>query len=230
MAAPSDAVDRLIAKVKNNLGRTNDTVVTDYTIVWINEAQKEVCNRANFWFMHTETTLSFAQSDTEKALPSNFKDEDAVWILETTPDGFTELEPMSIEDHRRYYDDTVEAKPSHWRIDASNNLILRPVPDDSYTVQIDYWAYLTDLTDPGASATNELVDGFPDILETGATYRGLRRLGELEDAIAWRTEFDRLIQDLKVENAERILPDEFVLRVRPDALGTTIQRPKGRLR
>lgn len=227
MAAPSNAVDRLIDKVKNNLGRTGDTVVDDYAIVWINEAQREVCNRANFWFMQTSTTISFSQSDLSQALPDNFKDEDAFWIVETNPDGFTELYPMEIEDERRQYDDVTEAQPSYYRVDGSNNLILRPVPDASYTIKADYWAYLTDLVAAGSS--NELVDNYPGILEAGATFRGLRRLGELEDSAMWKKIFEDDLQNLKVENAERVLPDEFILRMRPDAVGTGITKIKGRL-
>jgi len=229
MVLPTNVVDRLIEKVKNNLGRTNDSTVTDYTIQWINEAQREVCNRANFWFMHTSTTLSVLQSSTSDALASNFKDEDAFWIKDTNPDSFIELFPMSIEDERRKWDDVTEAQPSEWRIDGSNNLILRPVPDAAYTIQVDYWAYLADLTDPGVTS-NALVDKYPGLLESGATYRGFRRLGEMQDAQVWQSIFEGDIKNLMVENAERVLPDEFVLGLRPDALGANNRRIKGRLR
>lgn len=226
MAAPSNAVDRLLDKISNNLGRTNDSVVTDYRIVWANEAQREICNRASFWFMQASTTMSFVQSDLSQALPSDFKDIDAVWIKTTNPDGFVELFPMSIEDQRRQYDDVTEQEPGFYRAEGGNSLVLRPVPDQAYTVQLDYWKYLADLVAAGSS--NELLDNYSGIIESGATYRGFRRLGELEDAGAWKKMFNGDIADLVVQNAERVLPNEFILKTRPDALGTTIGSIKGR--
>ena len=178
--------------------------------------------------MSDVTTVSFSQSDLSQSLPSDFKDEDALWIVETNPDAFTELSPMEVEDERRLYDDVTEAQPSEYRIDSSNNLILRPVPDASYTIKLDYWKYLADLAAAGSS--NNLLDNYPGILESGATFRGMRRLGEFEDAAAWKSIFEEDIKNLMIENAERVLPDEFVLRMRPDALGSGLRRPKGRLR
>lgn len=226
MAAPTNAVDRLLEKVGNNLARTGDPIIADYGIVWVNEAQREVCNRANFWFMSSVTELSLVQSDTEVALPSDFKDEDAVWIKEDSPGGYTELYPMEIEDHRRFHDHDTESEPREYRIDGSNELIIRPIPDKAYTLKLDYWAYLADLVAAGAS--NDLVDNYSGILEAGATYRGFRRLGEFEDAQAWKQIFEEDVRNLKVANAERVLPDEFIIKARPDALGSTNRRIKGR--
>jgi hypothetical protein len=226
MAAPANAVDRLIEKVQNNLGRGTAGAIDDYTIVWINDTQKEICNRQNFWFMRESTTLSVAQSSTEDALPADFKDIDSVWIEESSPAGWVRLSYMEWEDYRTKYDDSTEAQPLFWVVDASNNLILRPVPDAAYTIRVDYWKYLADLAAAGSS--NKLLDEYPEILEMGATYKGYRYLNELDDARTWKQLYEAKLADLRQANARRSIPDEFELRFRPDRYGTGIARAKNR--
>lgn len=225
MAVPSNAVSKLIAKVKQNVGRPGDTTLDDYAIEFINDTQKEVCNKANFWFMRADTTISVSQSDTSNALPSDFKDEDGFWIQDSN-NNFIELEPMDYVDYRRKHDDVTEAQPGYYLLDGAGNVLFRPVADDSYTIVLDYWKYLADLVDAGSS--NDLLDQYPDVLETGATYRTFRRYGELEDAGVWKTLYEQKLRDLVIANAERELPDEFVIAGRPDVFGATQGRIRNR--
>lgn len=231
MAAPSNAVDRLIEMVTINLGRYNarsQTIGTgtlsDYVLVWINDTQTEICNKANFWFMRATTTLSLSASDTTTSLPSDFKDDDSAWIVET--DGWTELDMIDYHIYRRKFDDSTTGEPTHYVLGGSGNILFRPVPDDSYTIRLDYWKYLTDLAASGSS--NTLLNQYPDVLETGATYRGYRYLGELEDAATWKALYEQKLKDLVIANAERELPDEMVLNFRPDVYGSPTKTPKNR--
>ena len=222
MAVPSNIVDKLIAIVKINIGRPGDTTLDDYVIEWINWSQREVCHKINFWFMRRNTTLSFAQSDTSKALPSNFKDEDTVSLL-NTDNTFYRLEPMDYEDYRRDYDDVTEAQPEHYVLDGEGNIIIRPVPEKAYTVVMDYYAYLDDLVASGSS--NDLLDNYPDVLETGASYRGFRYLTEWEDAKQWKGLFEEKIMDMKLDSHQRELPNEMVIKPRSGARRSSIRRP-----
>lgn len=180
----------------------------------------------NFWFMRTNTTLSFAQGDLNKALPANFKDEDGVYILDSSTNTFIELEYMDYVDYRREYDDVNQAQPAHYMLDGAGNILLRPVPDASYSVILDYWAYLADVVSGGAS--NDLIDDYPDIVEAYATWKAFSNFTEVEDASTWKGIFEEALQDLVAANAERELPDEMVLRLRPDVKGSGITRFRNR--
>lgn len=227
MTVPANVVDKTIAIVEINIGRPGDTTLDDYVIEWINWAQKQVCNRMNFWFMRANTTLSFVLNDLSKALPSDFKDEDGVYIQDADTDEFIELEYMDYLDYRRVYNDVTTGQPSHYVLDGSGNILIRPVPDQSYTIVLDYWKYLTDLVASGSS--NKLLADYPEVLEAGATYRGFRYLTEWEDAERWKNIFEESIQDLKVTNADRELPDEMIIRPRSDVYGSGIRKTRGRV-
>lgn len=232
MAVPSNAVDRLIEMVGINVGRkTTVTVGTgtlaDYILQWINDTQTEVCNKANFWFLRTNSSLAVVEGDKSVSLPSDFKDEDGVWLEITTGSitEWTELHYMDYIDLRRHYDDTTKQQPANYLLD-NGNLVFRPVADQSYTIRLDYYKYLADLAAGGSS--NDLLDQYPDILETGATYRCFRYLGEMEDMAGWKSLYMEKLRDLVIANAERTLPGEMVLRSRPDVYGTGVNKFKNR--
>lgn len=229
MPLEANLVDRLIDKVKQNVGRPGDTTLDDYVVEYLNNAIKKVCTEANFWFMHSSTTINYTVGNNTQVLPSDFKDEDSVW-LQVTNGSITEwieLEYLEWEDVRREFDDTTQAEPTHYII-QQKNLILWPKPDKNYVVRLDYYQYLTDLTDPGG-ATNYLLTDYPDILEEYASYKAFRKLREFDDANVFERYFEKSLQKLKAANAERVLPDEFVLRLRTDVYGSGITKNKGRL-
>jgi len=228
LPVPSNAVDKLIDKVKNNVGRSDDSTMDDYAIEWINEAQKKVCNKANFWFLHTTTTIAFTSGDNVEDLPSDFKD-DALVFLEVTTGSTTDWEELDYAewiDIRRDYDATTTGQPQHYIIEG-DELYLYPIPNDSYTVRLDYYKYLADLAASGSS--NNLLDNYPEILEAYATHKAFSRLREFEESAAWEGKFNRELRDLVLANAEREVPDEMVLRTRPDVFATGLRKPRGRI-
>ena len=225
MSLPSNLIDKLVARVKINIGRgTSNTIINDYCIEWINLVQKKICRDHNLWFMRDAQTYTFLEGAASQALPSDFKDDDSVWIKDANTE-YTQLLPIDEMSMLREYDDTTEAEPEYWIIDA-DNLILRSVPDDTYTVELKYWKYLADLTETGTA--NELITNFSDLLEAGATSKGFKYLQLWQDSQAWDIEFKMLEKDLLAMNNERILPDEMVLSARPDAYDTTIGTIKNR--
>lgn len=227
MAAPANAVDRSIAMVKMNIGRPGDTTLDDYTLIWINQTQHDICNRKNWPFMRQTDTISFSQSDTSQSLPTGFKDEDGVYIVEDD-DTFTELEMIDFVDMRRFHDDTTEGKPTVYAYDGQGNILIRPVPDQAYTVRIDYYEYLDDLAEAGAS--NTLLTNFPEVLETGATYRAFRYLSEFEEAKGWLEIHEMKVKDMSIAQVELELPDEFGIQTRPNVFGKAGGRNWGRSR
>lgn len=226
MPLPLNAIDKLIDKIQKNVGRPGDSTLADYTIEWINQGQRRVCNRMNLWFMHRTATLTFLAGDLNKALPADFKDENGVWILDSPTNSFSELDYMDSVDYRRIFDDVGRGFPTHYILDGSGNIMIRDVPDKTYSVVLDYWGYLTDVASGGA--TNVLIDNYPDILEAYGTWKAFSHLTEFEDASIWKNIFEESLHDLVIANNERVLPDEMVLRLRPGVKGTGITRFRNR--
>lgn len=223
MALPSNLVDRLVDKVKKNVGRPGDLTLDDYVIEYINNAQKKVCNTRNFWWMWKTATIAYTQGDNAEALPDRFKDEDSVWleIIEGGTTKWSELEHADWEDLRTI-STSDEARPTKWIIDQKQ-LVLYPVPDDAYTVRIDYWEYLPDLVEAGDD-TSYLLTDYPEILEAWATHKAFLKLREFQEATAWKTQFAMELQELKKQNVERVLPNELELKFRSGARGSNYNK------
>lgn len=224
MTLPANVVDRLVEKVKFNVGRANDPTLDDYVIEYINNAQKKVLNRANFWFLHTTATLTFNQGDNVEDLPTDFKSEDIVSIYKDN--AWHELDYVSWDDVRKDMQTLTQGQPKQWLVEQ-NTLVLWPIPDATYTVQLDYWKFLPDLVAAGLS--NSLLDNYPEILESWATGKAFMKLREFEDAKEWMALFDMQLRELVVANVDRELPDEMVIRPRSDVYGSGIRRNRGRL-
>lgn len=224
MTLPTNSVDKLIDKVKFNVGRANDPTLSDYVIEYINNAQKKICNRSNFWFMHTTTTLNLIQGTNTVSVPPDFKDEDIVSIFKDNQ--WTELEYVSWEDVRKDFQTGNQGQPQQWLVEQ-NILNVWPVPDNSYTIQFDYWKFLPDLIAGGSS--NLMLDNYPEILESWATAKAFMKLREFEDAKEWMGMFEMQLRELVVANVDRELPDEMVIRPRSDVYGSGIRRNRGRL-
>lgn len=227
MAVPTLPFDKLVEKVKFNLGRVGDTTMDDYVPEWLNSAQKLICTKQNFWFMHTSTTLTLSTGTGVVNLPTDFKDEDSVWYTHPTTGEFVPIDPMDEDDYRKEYNDTDTGEPLHYIV-RPTTLFVRPLADADYTLTLVYWAFPQDMTIGMAEGVNKLMDNYPDALEAGATYMGFRYLSEFEDAGSWKGIFDGNIADLISDNVNRVLPDEFVMPVRTDVKASTIGTPKNR--
>lgn len=236
MPFPSNAVDKLVAKVEVNFGRdnasktiysggTSSVTVDEQVLEWLNDTQKEVCESQHFWFLHTSTNLTLSAGNDTVALPSDFMDEDSVWKYDSTYETYSEITLMSIEDMRRVYSDstTPGGAPKHYRLEG-DNIIFRPFADDDYTIKLEYWKYLDDLVAGGTG--NYLVTKWSHLLEAGATAKAFSSVEQVDMAAVWDAKFRQYLRDLVRENARRVLPDEIVIKPRSDVYGTTITRNK----
>ncbi len=223
MTLPANPVNRLVEKVKFNVGRSGDPTLDDYVIEYINNGQKKVLNKANFWFMHATTTLALTQGVQTVAVPLDFKDENIVSIYKDN--AWTELDYVSWEDVRKDMQTLTQGQPRQWLVEQ-NELNVWPIPDAAYTVQFDYWKFLPDLAVDGLS--NLLLDNYPEILESWGTAKAFMKLREFDDAKEWIGLFEMQLRELVVANVDRELPDEMVIRSRSDVYGSGIRRNRGR--
>jgi hypothetical protein len=218
-----DSVSGLFTRIQMNLGRGSNATIVSYVPEWVNIVQRQICKEARFWFCHAEVTNdSIAAGDETIDLPTDFMADDYLF-LKNSDESLIELTSMEFEDYRRdFNDDTAVAARSTpgFYLVRETDILLRPISDAAYDYVLGYWKYLTDVTSGGSS--NKLIDGYPRVLECGATARGFEYLQELDDAQYWSGEFEKELTKIKIANAERQFPDEMVLSVRPGARSSAI--------
>ncbi len=226
MTLPANPVDRLIEKVKFNVGRSGDPTLDDYVLEYLNNARLKIQNKANFWFMHQSAEVTIAPLNNQVALPPDFKDEDVVSLY---IDGkWFPLDFVSWTDIRRDQSNNINAtgRPTMWLVEQ-DNLVVWPIADVSYQVRIDYWGYLTELYTPDFPE-DLLVNTYPEVQESWATAKAFMKLREFDDAKEWMALFESQLRELVVANVDRELPEEMIIRPRSDVYGTGLRKNRGR--
>jgi hypothetical protein len=220
-----DTVDGLFDRVQKNLGRGAHTTIVSLIPEWVNLIQRKISKDGHWWFCFNESTsLTIAQSADTITLPTDFLDEEYVF-LEDSDEQIHRIDPMEYMEYRQTYTDetgsSFESRPLHYLL-RETDLLFRPIADATYTLLMGYWQQLADLTAGGA--TNELLDTYPDVLETGATYKGFEYMQEYDDAAFWLKRHEQEFSKMRIANAEREFPSEFVLNVRPGQRSTRLSR------
>jgi len=110
-----------------------------------------------------------------------------------------------IENDRYYLDTTDTGEPKEYCIDDFD-LWFYPLPDHSrndnqaWTINLEYYGYLPDLSDD--DDTNALTNGYPEVLEYGATEMAFRYGMDEEQAEYWKVKkVEVFIEMLKVDQA-----------------------------
>lgn len=212
---PLDTVAGLFSRVQYNLGRGAQSTIVLLIPEWVNLIQREICRTGKWWFNFTESSSATltAGNDT-MTLPSDFLDEEYVFLKDSNGN-IDEVLPMDDKEYRQAYTDQTGASyqslPLHYVL-RNNDILFRPIADATYTILLGYWAQLADLVSGGA--TNDLLLEYPDVLETGATFKGFEYMQQYDDAQYWIGRYNEEFKKMRVANTERILPGEFILSVR----------------
>lgn len=220
---PLDTVAGLFDRVRINLGRGSQTTIVTMIPDWVNLIQRSICREGKWWFCFTEVSSSTLSTSTDTVnLPSDFLDEEYVFLKDSAGN-INEIFPMENMERRKEYTDltgdSYEALPINYLI-RSSDILFRPIADQDYTLILGYWKELADLVSGGS--TNDLLLTYPDVLETGGTYKAFEYMQQYEDANYWKGRHMEELTKMRVANAERELPGEFVLSIRPGQRSTRI--------
>ncbi len=208
-------VSTIIDQIQANLNRSDatDTLV----LRWLNEIQHRICNIDNFSFMEKTTSFSLTANTRSYSISSNidskFKEELQLWIEESNKKRIL-TKVRGVEAESMFIDTTKSSKPTHYWI-WSDSVYFYPLPDDSYTVYVKYYAYLDDLTNSD-SEPNQLCKYYPNLLIFGATAEGFHYFEMSDKAKEW---YEKYRAELEV-----------LLRRERKRLHANIQNPRIRLR
>lgn len=166
---------------------TFDTIKLDR---WINWVLQDIYSRADFPFKNK--TVNYATTDGTNAhnLTDIAADMDKVSrVLDTT--NAVELQYCTPEEFNDFsLTTTEENKPAYWTV-FGDQLKLYPTPDAAYTLQIEYKAALSDLTDASQSPT--LPDRWSEIIVLGAYAKALEWNDDFDYAGAIMIQFERML-------------------------------------
>lgn len=150
---------RIYPDATTAIGSTTEPSTTE-CIQWMNEIGEEIltiCVEMGSEIGRTTASISFADGDPDYTdlaalllAPVIMRDKEGKqfsgWIEKTNS-----RNPLKLvtEAEKLEYDPSLESEPNSFYIDGSNTIYPLPVPDDSYTAKIPYYAYHTALTATG---------------------------------------------------------------------------------
>jgi len=205
------ALSDIRTKVADNLNRDDIPDETGGRIDdWINDAKRVICRTHNFAFMETEITASTVDEQQAYSLPDGtnalrFKSEISCELInaDACRVPLIKKNKQDLEDMRRYRDTEGYGTPRYYAIQYGQ-IHLFPAPDHganndtAWTLNLEYYGYLDDLSED--TDTDDLIDGFPEVVEALATARGFRFSHEYDKAAQWKADAMAMIFDMVKED------------------------------
>lgn len=137
-----------------------------------NEVRLEICQFHNFSWMRQYKQESTVASSQNYSLPSDFKDELRVYVVENN--NALELDSVDTQEVYRRWDTNDTGKPEAFQME-SDFIRLWPIPDKVYTLLLVYFKYLADLS---GSQSDILTTAHHKTLINGMLAKGYNLLHE----------------------------------------------------
>ena len=194
---------------------------------WINDAQRRICRAHNFTFMESEADTTLVVDQRNYGLPTSslrFKTEISLEIIGSNNDRqqLKRIFKQDAEKRDEFISTTKSGTPRNYSI-QKGQIYLYPKPATALTMNLEYYGFLADLsTDAG---TNDLLDNYPEVVETLATAFGLRYALEEERADYWESKAQAMVLEMvKEDNSNKYGNIEEGME--PEAGGATYPRDR----
>lgn len=166
----------------------------------INLIQRRVMRNHDLRFGEVFDTLAVASGDHDYTLPTGWRSPLNLWYINPTTSSRVDLTRIPKDRFDATYSDPSDmGTPAHYTIWGST-LYLGPTPDQSFTLNRNWYTYLADLADGSPNNTNEFVVQAWDVLLFGALEEASKYLLEDSRAAVWGTRFAELEADLAGEH------------------------------
>jgi len=193
--------------------------------IWINLAYKELTSKNKFWdvnykFDFPELKTSDATQDTVDGTQYISVPTGCLYVIgveDTENDCYLTWKPWSwFMDQRGRADTAQEGQPKFWARYGAY-IYLNPTPDAAYDMAVWYRKRVSELSDD--DDVTEIGEEWDDVVFELAVYRGLRWLGQWEEAKSAKEAVAELLKGLSgiYDNEKRSLNE----RIRPSAQFST---------
>jgi len=174
----------------------------------LNETIRDVSGRARFQEYQFQSYVACVSGQEDYPLPSTLLHiQHPVRLLDgsATNDNGNQLTHISKAEYDRREPNPNRTSPSVGRPGAytiySNSILLTPIPDDTYLIEIDWGNVPTNLAADGESPSfNEMWD---EVLKHGVLFRMFALLGMYEDAEYWRGHYELGIKRMIDINSDK---------------------------
>lgn len=176
--------------------RLPDAVRGDF----LNLIQRRVMRSHDLRFGETTDTLAVAAQDGEYPLPTGWRSPISLWYLNPSTDSRIDLVRLSKDQFDALHPDpAVTGTPANYAV-WGDVLYLGPTPEQSFSLNRNYYRLLPDLADGSPDNTNDFVTEAWDVLLFGALEYASKYLLEDQRAPMWEARFTELESDLASEH------------------------------
>jgi len=191
---------------------------------YINDAQNDVFNEYRLPFTQTVQTYTLTSGVSDitngTGLPANYVQ--ALNLTLTSAGRETVLPYVDIrviDDQYPDPDDTTvnpTGPPAMWYF-YGNDVKVYPVPNDAYTVSLQYYKKPTELTADGS--VPEIPSEFEELLVVGASYRVLQVKDNYDQAAILQNKYDEILQKLVMKYSQPQVGRPHIMRINRYAIG-----------
>lgn len=192
----SDITSQVTARLK-------DASIGNTTILqFINDTNREVCNRYEWDFMQTTDSFITSASNGAYPLASIASDIQKLVNLRITTDSFENwLQPINAEQFDRQIADptsSVEGVPSKYYM-WDDVIYLYPIPNDAYTIEVRYIKTPTVLE---SNDQPDIPEAYQEIVMLGTLYRAMQTNDNFDQALVIKNQMDTQVIDM----IKRLMP------------------------
>jgi hypothetical protein len=205
--------DTMCAEVKLRMGNRSDLepynattnpsgnkAGVDWYGLWVNQAYKHICSSTNLFGiarkviipeLETMVTVATVASTATIAIPTAYTI--VRYMFDSSNN--TRLRWIPESKYVNYTDRSLTsayAKPNEW-CRMGQYIYLHPTPDAAYNIQVFYKTLPTDLSGDGVT---EIGSEWDEPITTLATYKGMMKMRELDQANSIKTELVSMLGDV----------------------------------
>jgi len=191
----------IISQVNNRL--KDASIGNSVLLQFINDTNREICNRYQWDFMQSVTSFTTTASDDSYTLASVASDLQKLVSLRITDPADAEiwLQPLTASEFDRKIADATsetEGTPEYYYL-WDDTLYLFPIPDATYTISVRYVKVPTTLE---SSDQPDIPEEFQEVVMLGTLYRAMQTNDNFDQALVIKNQMD--IQ--AVDMIKRLMP------------------------
>lgn len=191
-----DTYAKLIADIADTIDRsdlTDDVSIAGATIEGaikraIRKCEIRTQRTLRVRQFETSTTMTFASGTSTYAMPSDFASARLIYLSQ---DPIVVLEQTTLEDLYASYPSQATGQPQKFAISGSS-FVVRPTPDQAYTVPLTYYQTVTPLTT--TNTTNTLLTLAPDAYLYGSCIELMAHMMDDQRVQTWMQLYNEAIR------------------------------------
>lgn len=190
----------IISRIYNEVDRTD--LNRNSILQFINNRLLQIENFDNYSFMEATATTSTVAAQQSYTLPTDYKDELQMWLLESSHVKTPLVKWVGSEAEKNYTLNNFSTKPfAYWTWQGA--FYIYPIPDGVYTLSLKYYKYVVGFTDT-ALEENELCSRYPSLIINGGVSDSFHYFHQADKEQEWENKWLMEFQKLQRREGKRL--------------------------